>query len=187
MPTASVVMSQLDGLIGSGLRAPRAPQRVVLWKDVMRMIMFSQGLRDATDWQLGAVVDTVEAGAEIDATGGTVYGALIDSIYDVANEPLIWLISNLDVTLTATTIDAGSDTVGFGDSGAAGDSYYGALLKIGAATGATNSEFGTLAVPTGLIFDAGIFVCADGEESTAPTTNDVRTFVIYRDTAEVQV
>ena len=185
--TPANVMMQLDGLMWAGLRAPRAPQRILLWRDVMRTIMFSQGLRDATDWQVVAAVDTVEAGSEIDASGGTVYGALIDSIYDVANEPLVWLISNLDVTLTATTIDAGSDTVGFGDSTAAGDSAYGALLKIAPATSATNSEFGCVAFPAGLIFDAGIFVCADGEESTAPTDLDVRTYVVYRDTAEVQV
>jgi len=187
MPTPAVVMAQLEGLVGSGLRTPRAPQRVLLWKDAMRLIMFSQGLRDATDWQLTAAIDTVEAGSEIDASGGTVYGVLIDSIYDVANEPLVWLISNLDVTLTATTIDAGSDTVGFGDSSAAGDSEYGALIKIAPAADATTSRFASMIFPDGLVFNAGIFVCADGEESTAPTANDIRSYVVYRDTAELQV
>jgi len=187
MATPNQLMSRLEGLVSTGLRTNRAPQRVMLWLKLMREIMFSQGLREATDWEIGVANDTVEAGSEIDATGGTVYGALIDSIYDVANEPLIWLISNLDVTLTATTIDAGSDTVGLGDSGAVGDSYYGAILKFGAAASATASEFGVVNFPAGLVFDAGIYVCADGEESTAPTALDVRSYVVYRDATENQV
>ena len=187
MPIASALMPRIEGLVGSGLRAARAPQRSLLWLKLMREVMMSQGLRDATDWQLGVAVDTVEAGSEIDATGGTVYGILIDSIYDVANEPLCWLISNLDVTLTATTVDLGSDTVGLGDSGAADDSEYGAIIKIAPAASATAAEFASMIFPEGLVFNAGIFVCADGEESTAPTALDVRSYVIYRDTAEIQV
>jgi len=187
MPTPYALKPRLEGLVSTGLRTDRAPERVMVWLKLMCDLMVSQGLRDATDWQIGTAIDTVEAGSEIDATGGTVYGVLIDSIYDVANEPLIWLISNLDVTLTATTIDAGSDTVGFGDSTAAGDSEYGALIKIPTATSATVSRFATMLFPDGLVFDAGIFVCADGEESTAPTANDIRSYVIYRDTVEAQV
>jgi len=196
MPIASVTMGQIEGLIGSGLRGlsaaasgPRAPQHVSLWAKLMREVMFSQGLRDATDWTLTGTLDTVEAGATVDATGGTVYGLLIDSIYDVANEPLCVLLSNLAVTLTATTVDLGSDTVGLGDSAAAGDSEYGVIVKIQPSrpAGDQNPIFAGFVFPAGLVFDAGIFVAADGEESTAPTANDIRTFVVYRDTAEVQM
>ena len=88
--TPYVLMSRLEGLLGTGLRADRAPQNVSIWVKVMREIIFSTDLRNATDFELGADQDVIATGAngEIDASGGTVYGLLIDSIFDVAGEHL---------------------------------------------------------------------------------------------------
>lgn len=186
MATPNQIMPRLEGLIGSGLRANRAPQRVILWKDIMRTIMFSQSLRDATDWTLAADIDVVEAASSVDASGGTVYGVLLDSIYDVAGEPGIFMMSNITHTLTATSIDAGADATGMGD-GTATVSRWGFIGKFPDATGTTDARFATFVFPDGMVFDAGIFISFDGEESTAPTANDVRAYILYRDTAEAQV
>ena len=81
--TPANLMTRIDGLMGSGLRAADAPmrQRASDWGKIMRMIVFGNVLRDATDWELGADLDVIDTGAngEIDASGGTVYGFLVDS------------------------------------------------------------------------------------------------------------
>jgi len=183
------LIPQLEGLIGSGLRGganASGSQSATVWLEGIKTIMRSYGLRDGTDWVLGSTADCVEAGTSIDANGGVVYGVFIDSIYDTAaNEALCVAVSDVDLTLTATTVDLGSDTVGLGDA----DSDYGVILKVpgnGVAAAATPVLWGAL-FPAGMAFATGIFVAADGEESGAVVTNDVRVYLVYRETVEVLV
>lgn len=186
--TPAQLMTRLDGLLGSGIRAARAPQRVLLWRDVMRTIVFSHALRDATDWALGSDNDIVNASASgaIDASGGTVYGILIDSIFDVSGEHLVLAVTDLaSVTMVATDLqDAGGAT---GGNDILGANEEGIIWKIPPAADTSNAVFSCLAFPDGMVFATNIDICADGEESTAPTTLDVRAHVVYRSDTEARV
>jgi hypothetical protein len=181
MATPNQLMPRLEGLVGTGLRAGRAPQRVILWLHLMREIMFSQSLRDASDWAIGVVVDTVNADTEIDGSGGTVYGVLVDSIFDVTDEDLFVVVSDSggSATFDATSVDLGATVFGPDDGMA--------ILRLPDATGTTDAEFGTWLDPTGQVMANDIHAAADGQEGTAPTTLDVRTYVIYRSDTEARV
>ena len=181
MPSAHALMPRIEGLVGSGMRAPRAPQAAFLWLECLKLIMYSRGLRNATDWEIGIAVDTVNAGSSIDATGGTVYGVLVDSIYDVATEDLIVIVTNTSGTFTAETgVDFGADEFG-PDNG-----MVIMRLPTTLAAGSANADVGLWLDPYGQVMADGVFAHADGQEGTAPTALDVRTYVIYRNTVEVR-
>lgn len=186
--TPAQLMTRIDGLTGSGLRAARAPQRVVLWREVMRTIVFSQTLRNATDWELGSDADLLAASSSgvIDATGGTVYGVLIDSIFDVAGEHLILCITDLAaVTILATALGDGGGATGGNDL--LGANEEGIIWKMPPAASAVLANFSTLAFPDGMVFATNIDMAAVGEETTAPTALDVRGYVVYRSDTEGRV
>lgn len=182
MAQANATIFSLEGLVGSGLRGganASSRQRVTTWLECMKSIMRSQGLRDATDWAIVATDDAVNAAASLDASGGTVYGVLIDSIYDVANEDLFVIVTNVTGTLDATIVDLGAAPFG-PDAGQA-------IIRLPDAADTATPEFGTWLDPSGQVHPAGVFTCADGQEGTAPTALDVRVYVIYRDSVEARV
>lgn len=169
-------MPRLEGLVSTGLRAARAPQSAIVWKNIMREIMFSTSLRDATDWELASDSDVVNAGAsgELDASGGTLYGFLVDSIY---TDALFVMASGVtDSTLNALVL---------GDGGALnwGDAGEGILVKIPLGS-STNAQIHGWAIPNGIILSTAVQFMADGDEGVAPTANDVRVHAIYRTATE---
>ena len=180
MPTPMALMPRLEGLVGSGLRSQFADQSVSLWLKCLREIMLSNGLRDATDWDIAVTSDAVNAGASLDATGGTVYGVLVDSIFDVAGEDLIVIVTNTSGTFTAETgVDFGADEFG-PDNGMV-------VIRLPDAASATTPAFGLWLDPSGQVMADGVFAHADGQEGTAPTALDVRVYVVYRDSTETRV
>ena len=174
MPTPSAIMAQLDGLVGSGLRAARAPQNVILWKNMVREIMFSYPHRTATDWDIASLVDTIQTDTVLDAGGGMAYAYLVDSIFDVAAEALIVLIADT----TGQTLSG----VALGDGGAAnfGDETEVIFRKLRPAADTDNAVFACGVYPDGIRFATQMEASADGDEGTNPTTNDVRVYVVYR-------
>lgn len=180
-------MHQLDRLLTAGLRTPiasRAGQKAVLWKQLMREVMFSPVLRDQTDWTLAADIDVVNAGAsgEIDSGAGVVYGILIDSIFDVTSSDLVFFLSDsTDQTLNATSVV----TFGGGEFGAVGEELV--ALKLVDASDGTSCDIFPFVFPDGIVHATNIQLMADGSDGTAPTANDVRCHVIYRDGATSRV
>ena len=155
-----------------------AYQRAIIWRNAVRETMFSTVLRNQTDWNLVSDLDIVNAGASgiISSAGGTVYGILIDSIYDVAS-------TNLTVVFTDLATQTLTAEAGEADFGAAiwGDHTEEVLaLKIPRATAATAPQIHSYVFPNGLVYATVLQVAADGTEGTAPTANDVRVHVVYR-------
>ena len=159
-------------------------QRASLWGKIMRTIVFSDVLRDATDWELGADLDVIGTGAngEIDASGGTVYGFLIDSIFDVSTEDLVVLLSDsTDQTLTAETgIDFGA-----GEMGTELEENF--VVEIPPASSATQAQIHGYAIPNGWVGVTNIQFMANLTDGANVTANDVRVHVVYRTDTEVRV
>lgn len=185
--TPAQVMTRLEGLTSTGLRTgalPMSYQRAVIWKNIMRTLMFSTILRDATDWLLGSDLDVIGTGAngEIDASGGTVYGFLVDHISDTSAEDLVVLLADsTDQTLTAETgLDSGA-----GELGSDAEEYI--MVQIPTATAATVPQIHGYAFPNGILCATNIQFMADTTAGTAVTTNDVRVHCIYRSDTEARV
>jgi hypothetical protein len=159
-------------------------QRAVIWGKLVREIMFGPVLRDATDWELGSDLDVIGTGAngEIDASGGTVYGVLVDSISDTASEGLVFLVADsTDQTLTAETgLDSGA-----GELGSDAEEFF--MVQIPTASAATAPQIHGWVIPNGLVCATNIQLMADTTAGTAMTTNDVRAHVVYRSGTEVRV
>ena len=183
--TPHALMPHLEGLVGTGLRAPRAPQAVMLWLECMKMIMHSQVLRGATDWNVASAADVISAsGNALDTTGGTVYGVLVDSIYDVATEDLIVIVT-AGTAGTAFTAETGVD---FGGSEFLEDEGIIVMrMPTTLPAGSANADFGLWLDPYGQVFPTRITSYCDGQEGTAPTANDVRIYVVYREDTEARV
>ena len=188
---ANTLIAHLEGLFSQGntdgffSRSTAADaklrQTVGSWLQCLKIVMRGEKqLREATDWNIVQTSDAVNADAELDASGGTIYGYFIDSIYDVAGENLCVLIGDVasggGQTLDAIALDAG------GEGGENGNGFY---IKLDVAS-ATAPEYAMGVFPDGIVMTESIQAMADGEEGTAPTANDVRVWIVYRSDAEVK-
>lgn len=188
---ANALIAHLEGLFGSGIsdgffsRATatdaKPRQRAITWLSCLKLVMRSdRELREATDWNIVQSSDAVNADAELDSSGGTVYAVFVDSIFDVAGEHLVVLVADTGngggQTMDAPALDMG---------GEGGANQTAIVVKLPVAS-TTAPEYGMVIIPDGLAMTTSVQVMADGEEGTAPTANDVRVWVIYRSDTEVR-
>jgi hypothetical protein len=98
----------------------------------------------------------------------------------VSTDNLSVSIGNVTHTLTVT-----QDVGVAGEGGSATTGAYINFVIPGATLGGVIPEFFGATFPQGLVFTESLFLGAIGDETNVVTTNDVRTYVIYR-VAEVR-
>ena len=182
MPHVEQVIPQLESVIATSLRGTRVNQKqgIQVWLQMCKDLMRSTGLREATDWVFTVVLDTVAADTQVDSSGGTVYAVLVDSIYDTAAVPAVISVADSggSAVLQGSAFDMGVE---------GGATHEAAILKVNDSTTADEPFFACAIYPMGLVMPNDIHASADGEDDNAPVTNDIRTYILYRSTVEVQV
>jgi len=175
--TPNQLIPILEGLVGSGLRGAAGlsgRQAISTWLECMKVVLRQTTHRNATDWNIAVDDNLVAAAGDLVAAGGTVFGILVDHIFDLATDNLYVNIGNV-----TSTLDVVQD-VGIVAEG--GTAETGAMIAyiLPNATDTATPQFWGAVYPQGLVFTESLFMSAIGDEDNAVTANDVRCAVIYR-------
>ena len=171
--TVAETIPILEGLVGN---LDAAPQGVAVWLQCMKIVLRSQQLRLATDWEIDVNNDVDNSSDEVDADGGTFYGILVRSV-DTSDTGVLVARD----TTTAFTLDSGAMNA----AETAANEFV--AVSVQAAGSATDPGYGCFIDPMGVPCIAGITIAYDDVGGADAGANEVRSITVYRDGTEVQV
>ena len=171
--TVAETIPILEGLVGN---LDNAPQGVGVWLQCMKIVLRSQNLRNATDWDIDVNNDVDDSTDEVEDGGATFYGMLVRSV-DTSDAGVVGIRD------TTTAITFSSAAMNAAETAA--NEF--AAVSVQAAASATLPSYGTYVDPMGIPCTLGITIGYDDVAGANPAANEVRTITVFRDATSVQV
>lgn len=160
----NTLLPAIEGLVST--MPTNAPQAVAEWiKDVKSLLRLTS-LRDQTDWAFEASADIDESANVIRSGASTVYALLIGTVSADAEADFVCLTNDTSNTYDGT---------------AALDNVDVFVFNVPVAATAGTEEFHGFVFPNGIPCATGISLGADGLDGTNPATNDLRGWILYRE------
>lgn len=164
MAAPNIVIPAIEGLVST--MPTNAPQAVSEWiKDVKSLLRLTS-LRDQTDWTFVASADIDETANVILAAAGTVYALLIGTNSADSEADFVCLTNDTSNTFDGTAALDNTDVF---------------VYQLPAVATDGTEEFSGFVFPNGIPCGTGISLGADGRDGTNPAVDDIRGWILYRE------